>query len=270
MALWRRLSHSAVPGAPPAARLSVRRSGVALLALAVVAGLALVVALALPRAASGPAAAPQISLSSHPFPLIVGNNRLSIRLVDASGAPISQARVRVDTESAHPGTIPLSRPASGGADGLYTADVTWPMTDQWRIDVTAELPGGEVLREHFDVFVYPVPPENRSPRDSFVSASELAAVAYDPAREVRIVIPQGTNAGIVGGHGDDLIGEEIRLSVSGRNTLTIQNNDIVDHKVGPFSVRAGETVRQEFRRPAEYVGACSIRHGAEISIIVDA
>ena len=71
LALWRRLSHSAVPGAPPAARLSVRRSGVALLALAVVAGLALVVALALPRAAPAPAAAAAATASRKPSQLEV-------------------------------------------------------------------------------------------------------------------------------------------------------------------------------------------------------
>lgn len=269
MALWRRLPQSVVAGSSPASPRSRRLAAFApLVAVALVVWM--VVAVGLPRSAPPAVAAPQIILSSHPYPLIVGTDTLFIQLVDASGGPLQAARVTVDTSSVHPGTLPLSRPASLQADGTYSATLTWSMTGQWSIDVAAELTTGELLREHFDVYVYPVPPENENPRTTFISAGELAAVAYDPAREVRIVIPQGTNAGIIGGHGDDVIGEEIRLSVSGRNTLTIQNNDLVDHNVGPFTVRAGETVRQEFRRPAEYVGACSIRHGAEVSIIVDA
>lgn len=148
--------------------------------------------------------------------------------------------------------------------------LTYSMMGAMAVDITATLTNGETVQEHYDVFVYPVVPANGNPRTTYVSASELAAIPYDESKELRITIPLGTRAGIIGGHGDDVIGEEIRLSVSGRNTLIIQNNDIADHSVGPFFVKAGETLRQEFRTPAEYQGSCSIRHGAAINIIVDA
>lgn len=233
-------------------------------------GLILNAALRLQRpTAVVPPALPRIELTSQPYPLTVGNNTLHVRLLDAEGNAAQATGVRVDAASAMPGTLPVSRLAST-VDGGFSAMLTLSMTGQWRVDVLAELPDGDVISEQFDVFVYPVPPENTNARTTFVSASELEALPHDPERELRVIIPQGTRAGIVGGHGEDVIGDELRLSVSGRNTLVIRNDDIADHNVGPFFVRAGETLRQEFRRPAEYVGACSIRHGATVSIIVDA
>ncbi len=266
MALLRRVFQF-TPPAIPRARLSFVWLAVVLVGVA--AALVLLIS-ALRVAPPVQAAAPRLVLSSHPFPLSVGNNTLTVQLVGVDGTPVQAGAVRFDTSSPHPGSLPLSRPATAGGEGIYSAMLTYSMAGAWAIDVTADLPDGETLTEHFDVFVYPVPPANRSTRATFVSASELAAIPYDAAKELRITIPQGTQAGIVGGHGDDVIGDEIRLSVSGRNTLIIQNNDIANHKVGPFFVRAGETVRQEFRSPAEYQGACSIRHGAEVNIIVEA
>lgn len=263
LATWRRVFESASPDG--------RRTSWPLAALTVVLLAAVAVAAfwltrtALPVTTPSP----QIVLTSHPYPLIVGTNTLDIRLAGADGAPLEVASVRVDSTARREGMLPLSRPATVTANGDFQAALTYPMMGEWDIDITAALANGETLTEHYDVYVYPVPPENVNPRETFMSASELAALPYDPAREVRIVIPQGTWAGIVGGHGDDVIDEEIRLSVGGRNTLVIRNDDIADHNVGPFFVRAGETLRQEFRRPAEYVGACSIRHGAEVSIIVE-
>jgi len=83
------------------------------------------------------------------------------------------------------------------------------------------------------------------------------------------VIPMGTQALMRSGQGDDVIPEEIRLDLSGRHVLVIRNDDIADHVVGPFFVRSGEIIRQRFTSPAEFQGVCTIRHGAEVSIIVE-
>ena len=61
----------------------------------------------------------------------------------------------------------------------------------------------------------------------------------------------------------------IRLDSAARNTLVIRNDDIADHSIGPYFVRAGETVRQVFSEPTNVVGLCTIRGNSEISIIVD-
>jgi hypothetical protein len=104
---------------------------------------------------------------------------------------------------------------------------------------------------------------------TFRSASEINALVSDPARELAIVIPQGTQALIRLGQAEDLIPTEIRLNVSGQNTLVIQNNDIVDHTIGPFLVRSGEVVRQKFTSPSVYQGVCSLNVAEAISIIVE-
>jgi hypothetical protein len=95
------------------------------------------------------------------------------------------------------------------------------------------------------------------------------AVATNPEQELWIVIPQGTQQMMRTGQGADVIPPEIHLSLAGQNTLVIRNDDIADHTVGPFFVRAGETVRQQFTRAAEYLGKCTISHGAEVSIVVE-
>jgi hypothetical protein len=70
--------------------------------------------------------------------------------------------------------------------------------------------------------------------------------------------------------GDDVIPADIRLNLSGQHVLVIRNDDIADHTVGPFFVRAGETIRQNFTQAAVFQGTCTIRHNADINIVVEA
>lgn len=212
----------------------------------------------------------QIQLSSAPYPLAVGQATLLIALLDASGQPVEGAMVAAASQMKHPGMLPIQHRVVAAEDGEYQAAVVWPMTGQWVVDVTAQMPGTEeTVSDQFDVFVYPVPVESENSRTTFRSLSENLAAVSDPARELRLVLPQGTLAMVRSGQGADLIPTEIRLDVSGQNTLVIQNDDIADHTIGPFFVRAGETVRQEFTRPAVYEGACSILPVSGVSIIVE-
>src|SRR5690606_30602838 len=128
-----------------------------------------------PRPASPPATSGRLSveLTSQPYPLTVGTNTLRIRLSGPDGAAlVDAASVRVDSLAVHDGAMPLSRPAARVAEGIYEAAQTYPMPGEYDIDITAELANGETLREHYDVFVYPIPPDNRNPRTTFLSASE--------------------------------------------------------------------------------------------------
>lgn len=218
------------------------------------------------RAATPPSIT--ILLSSDPYPLTVGNGRVLVRLHDESGQPIEDASVHVTARAEHPGALPLAAHATGGAAGEYRLPFTFQMPEKWTLDVEITR-ADRVARERYGVFVFPVPPQNRNPQAVYRSQSELARLAETPG-EYWIVIPPGTAKQIGEGHGDDIIPEEIRLSLSGRRTLVIQNDDLTTHAVGPFVVRAGETVRQEFRHEAEYVGECTIRHGDEITIVVEA
>lgn len=241
-----------------------------------VAGLALTAAALLdltrPEAAvnPGPPPAPSIILSSDPFPLAVGPTTLRVTVLGSDGQPVSDADVVAASQMKHPGMPALVRPGRADGSGGYDVAMVWPMAGQWTIDVSAALPDGQVAQESFDVYVYPVPTASKNSRTTFVSASEIAAAAGDPARELRIVLPQGTLAMARAGMGDEMIPPEIRLKVGGRDTLVIQNNDIVYHNVGPFLVQPGETIRQQFTRPAEYQGDCTILPTAGVTIIVEA
>lgn len=212
----------------------------------------------------------RIELRSDPFPLSVGWGTLKLAVVDDAGSVIPDARVTVLSQMMHPGMLPYDQQAQPNANGEYEVSINWPMAGQWTVDVDAEVPGVEQsIQDHFDIFVYPVPVDTDSTLTSFRSASEIDALVSDPAREFSIVIPQGAQALIRSGEAEDMIPTEIRLNVSGRNTLVIQNNDIVDHSVGPFLVRSGEVIRQKYNSPTVYQGVCSLNVAASISIIVE-
>ena len=87
--------------------------------------------------------------------------------------------------------------------------------------------------------------------------------------ELRIIIPEGTGELIEAGQNPEIIPDEIRLKLGEQNILTIINNDSVNHAVGPFFIRAGEFVRQEFSSPGVYEGGCSIHQEQHVQIIVE-
>jgi hypothetical protein len=215
----------------------------------------------------------KIGLRSAPYPMTIGPTTLYVSLSDTDGRPVDGAAVEVTSRMTHAGMLPIVSRPTMVSDGDYQVPVTWPMMGQWTIDVTAALPDGQgSTRDQFVVFIYAIPPAAaaRTTQSAYLSQSELNAVMNaNPAQELWIVIPQGAQELFMEGQEDDLIPSEIRLQVDGRNTLVIRNNDLVDHNVGPFFVRSGETVRQAFRQPEVFQGTCSIRYTDEISIIVE-
>lgn len=218
-----------------------------------------------------PAGAVKVELSSDPFPLAVGQNTLLIRLTNGDGSPVNDASIEVAALMHHGGSLPLRGQTSGGIDGEYRLPITWSMMGMWTLDVSAALPDQpDPLREQYELYIYPVPAANRSSQTTYRSASDNnALLAAVTEKEFWIVIPQGTEALMRTGQGDDIIPEEIRLKVGERSVLVIRNDDIAHHNVGPFFVRAGETIRQTFTSPGVLQGACSVNHRAVINIIVE-
>lgn len=80
------------------------------------------------------------------------------------------------------------------------------------------------------------------------------------------VVEAGTGARLDQGVQIDLMPTEVRLAVG--DTLVIQNDDDRDYMVGPYSVRAGETIEQTFQRAQILVGECSLSGSGEVQIIV--
>lgn len=207
-----------------------------------------------------------IALSSNPFPLGVGPMRLR---VSVSGA--DAATIEVENRVERGGVLTLTSFITPREAGEFDVAVTYPRAGEWTIGITAKSSAGEVIaQENFPVYVYPVPPPVRTSTNTYRSESEImTAVASNPEKELWVVIPLGASELSMHGISEDLIPSEIRLQVSSRNRLIIQNNDVRDHNIGPFFVRAGETIRQEFSQPAIYEGTCSIRASDEINIIVE-
>jgi hypothetical protein len=210
----------------------------------------------------------QMTLSSDPYPLTLGMTMLLVSLTDAAGAPLEDAVVEITTTMKHDAMLPLTRRASPSQNGVYRIPMEWPMMGQWVVDVRAALADGGMLRDQFEVFIYATPPTGNIRSSTYQSLSQTNAVSSDP-RELRFVIPQGTQALILSGHGEDVVPKEIRLNLSGQNVLVIHNDDIVDHTIGPFFIKSGETIRQQFTGVATYVGACSVRFSDQVSIIIE-
>lgn len=208
-----------------------------------------------------------IELSSQPFPLIVGQNTLLVKLT-RGGAPVDGARVSVEAERAMQGQMPLTAATNTSADGLYRIPIIWSAAERWIVNVSAAL-GEETAADQFTVYVFSVPEENKGTRVIYAGENAIAAERERHPEQFWIVIPQGTAAQIREGHGDDVMPSEINLRVDGQNTLVVQNNDLADHTIGPFFVRSGETLRQTYSQPQVYEGVCSVRHDAVVKIIVE-
>jgi len=216
-----------------------------------------------------PDATVRIGLTSAPFPLTVGSSTLLVSLTDAAGAPIDGATLTVTGNLGHQGMLPMTGRGNTMVNGVYPVRMSWSSSDDWLIDVTAVLADDKtVVREQFPVFVYAIPPSYDNPAARYRSLSENTdLMAVNASREKWIIIPQGTQALLRQGHGEDTA--DILLKIGGQDTLVIRNDDIADHTVGPFFIRSGETIRQRFTEPAVFVGVCSISDSGSISIIVE-
>jgi hypothetical protein len=80
------------------------------------------------------------------------------------------------------------------------------------------------------------------------------------------LIEAGTGARLDRGEVVELMPTEVRLSVG--DTLVIRNADDRAYVVGPYLVRAGETVEQTFQRAQTLVGECTLSGTGEIRIVV--
>jgi hypothetical protein len=211
----------------------------------------------------------QMILRSDPFPMTLGSATLKIEILD-NGRPIENATLRVINQLSHAGAPEIVYYPNRVIEGVYEVPVVWSMTGQGSVLVTAELTDNRVIEEAFSTFVYLVPPLETNGHNSYRSFDELSRdIAANSAEEYWIVIPQGTREMMLMGMGDEFVPAQIRLNLNGQHTLVIRNDDFADHTIGPFFVRAGETVRQSFTEVAIIEGTCSVRHNASIRIIVE-
>ncbi|MFN8016826.1 MAG: hypothetical protein U0P45_01750 [Acidimicrobiales bacterium] len=95
----------------------------------------------------------------------------------------------------------------------------------------------------------------------------MSAVAnHHDAVTKTYTVPKGTAQKVYEGKTVDLMPAEVKLQVG--DSLVIKNDDVETVTVGPFTVRAGETLTQTFRRPQTLIGECAISGSGSIRIEV--
>lgn len=106
-----------------------------------------------------------------------------------------------------------------------------------------------------------------------VAVALLVGRSDDPppraAREPEVqtyVIEAGTYDRLLSGEIVNAIPTEIRLRVGDR--LVVRNEDVKGFEVGPYSVRPGDTLEQEFLRPQTLIGECLVSRNGQVRIVV--
>lgn len=106
-----------------------------------------------------------------------------------------------------------------------------------------------------------------SPSEVAIDAAARIPVD-DPAREYRIVIPEGTSTQIAMGNDPGIIPLTINLTIGERDVLVLENHDNADFLVGGVWVAPYETVRKQFYEPQTFVGLCTVTVGRDLVEIV--
>jgi hypothetical protein len=88
----------------------------------------------------------------------------------------------------------------------------------------------------------------------------------DEGRVVEIVVPLGTQERLDRGEEVVVMPAELRFEVG--DTLLIRNQDVSDHPVGPYSVRAGQEFELRYGAPGHYVGMCPLTEGKTYEIVI--
>ena len=86
-----------------------------------------------------------------PEPARVGPETVVLRLSDATGKPITEARITIEADMSHAGMSPSFAEAKETERGRYQAHLEFPMAGDWVILLHVTLPGGKKLELQFDV-----------------------------------------------------------------------------------------------------------------------
>lgn len=84
---------------------------------------------------------------------------------------------------------------------------------------------------------------------------------------VTVDVPPGTQQRIDAGASVELLPAVLRVEVG--DTLVVINRDDVAHQVGPYTVAAGQTLRQRFASPGRIEGLCTLHPSGAIAIVVE-
>ena len=85
----------------------------------------------------------------------------------------------------------------------------------------------------------------------------------EPAEaDYAFAIPLGAGEALDRGDPLEILPGEMTVAVG--EVIEIVNDDDRGHLVGPFFVGAGETLRQRFASPGEFIGVCTVHPSGEL------
>jgi hypothetical protein len=86
-----------------------------------------------------------------PDPPRVGTATVTLRVADASGRPVSGARVSLEGNMSHAGMRPVFGEARESEPGRYESPLEFTMGGDWVVLVRLTLPDGRKIERQFDV-----------------------------------------------------------------------------------------------------------------------
>ena len=81
-----------------------------------------------------------------------------------------------------------------------------------------------------------------------------------------LVVPEGTAARLE--QGEDVVVMPERLEFEVGEALVIRNEDVADASVGPYAVKAGQTLEVRFGAPGRFEGSCPLSENDRYEIVV--
>jgi len=86
-----------------------------------------------------------------PKPARIGRATVTLRLSDAAGQPLRQARIALEADMAHPGMRPQFGAARETGAGRYQGQLTFNMAGDWVVLMHITLSGGQKLERQMEV-----------------------------------------------------------------------------------------------------------------------
>jgi YtkA-like protein len=86
-----------------------------------------------------------------PQPPRVGQVTITLRVTDASGKPLSGARIRLEGNMSHAGMVPVFADAAEAEPGRYRSHMELSMAGDWIVLVHLTLPDGTKVDRQFEI-----------------------------------------------------------------------------------------------------------------------
>ncbi len=86
-----------------------------------------------------------------PQPPKVGVSEIALKLTEASGNPVTGARIDLEGTMTHPGMRPVFSEARESDSGRYRSSLEFTMAGDWIVLLHITLPNGQKLERQFEI-----------------------------------------------------------------------------------------------------------------------